>query len=84
MNNLALLYWDWGQDTKAEPLYLRCLKIYEAKLGPDHPLVATSLNNLATFYDNIGRYVQAEPLYQAALKSVKPNSGQITSTWPKA
>ena len=28
----------------------RSLKISEAKLGPDHPHVATSLNNLAGLY----------------------------------
>ena len=34
-----------GRYAEAEPLYKRSLKIREAKLGPDHPDVATSLNN---------------------------------------
>jgi len=68
LNNLAALYDDIGAYGQAEPLYQRALKIYEKKLGPDHPNVATSLNNLAELYRAMGAYSQAEPLYQRALK----------------
>jgi CHAT domain-containing protein len=68
MNNLAALYAAMGQYAKAEPLYRRCLEIFEAKLGKDHPDVAQSLNNLAALYDDMGQYAKAEPLYRRSLK----------------
>ena len=46
--SLANLYSHMGQYTKAEPLCIRALAIWEKKLGAEHPRVATSLNNLAT------------------------------------
>ena len=48
-----------GQYAKAEPLYLRSLKIWEAKLAKDHPDVARSLNNLAWLYVSMGQYAKA-------------------------
>ena len=45
----ALLFKVRGYDyAAARALYERALKIREKALGPDHPLVATSLNNLAS------------------------------------
>ena len=41
LNNLAGLYQAMGQYAKAEPLYQARLEIKEAKLGKDHPDVAT-------------------------------------------
>ena len=43
------------------------LDIREKALGPDHPLVGTSLNNLAELYRSHGRYAEAEPLYERSL-----------------
>lgn len=62
-----LVYRTQGQYAQAGPLYQRALAIKEKALGPEHPLVATSLNNLAAPYDDQGQYAQAEPLYQRAL-----------------
>jgi len=50
MSNLALLYQDKGDSAKAEPLYVRVLKVREETLGPDNPQVANSLSNLGTLY----------------------------------
>ena len=44
--------------------YKRSLAIREKALGPDHPLVGTSLNNLAGLYQSQGRYAEAEPLHK--------------------
>jgi tetratricopeptide (TPR) repeat protein len=57
-----------GRYAEAEALLKRALKIDEAKLGIDHPDVATSLSNLARLYAELGRYAEAEPLYQRSLK----------------
>ena len=62
-----LVYRTQGQYAQAGPLYQRALAIKEKALGPEAPLVATSLNNLAALYDDQGQYAQAEPLYQRAL-----------------
>src|ERR1700753_3524537 len=42
-----------GEYGRAEPLYLECLKIREAKYGPVHPEVAEVLKDLAHLYSNI-------------------------------
>ena len=56
-----------GKFPDAIPLAQRSLELKEKVLGPDHPIVATSLNNLAALYQATGQYAQAEPLYQRTL-----------------
>lgn len=67
-NNLAALYADFAQYTRAEPLYRRALKIWEKALGKDHPNVASALNNLAGLLSAQGNYAQADPLYRRAME----------------
>jgi tetratricopeptide (TPR) repeat protein len=73
-----------GAYTKAEPLYVRALDIREKALGPNHPLVATSLNNLALLYKAQGAYAKAEPLYTRALaiaeKALGPNHPLVATS----
>jgi tetratricopeptide (TPR) repeat protein len=52
-----------GAYEKAEPLYLKALKIHQKVLGEEHPSTATSYNNLAELYKSMGTYEKAEPLY---------------------
>ena len=54
--------------TEAEPLYLRALRIWEQRLGSEHPDLATPLNGLANLYREQGKYAEAEPLFQRALR----------------
>lgn len=68
LNNLAGLYYDLGDYSRAEPLYKRSLAIREKIFGTDHPNVATCLNNLAIIYKSQGDYIRAEPLYKRSLK----------------
>ena len=72
-----------GRYADAEPLYRRSLAILEAKLGPDHPDVATGLNNLAALYRAQGRYAEAEPLYRRSLAIREASSAPTTPTWPQ-
>ena len=65
-----------GQYTKVEPLYQRSLKMYEVRLGKDHPYVADYLNNLAIQYNNMGQYAKAEPLFQRSLKIHEAKQGK--------
>jgi len=56
-----------GHYADAEPLFRRSLAIREKALGPEHPLVATSLGNLAVLYRAQVRHSVAEPLFKRAL-----------------
>ena len=51
-----------GKIDSAIPLVEKSLAIREKALGPEHPLVATSLNSLAGLYQTKGDYARAEPL----------------------
>jgi tetratricopeptide (TPR) repeat protein len=65
---LAALYYEQGNYSGVEPLYLQSLAVREQQLGADHPDVANSLNNLAYLYQVQGRYGEAEPLLLRALQ----------------
>src|SRR5258708_189253 len=67
LHDLVPLYQAQRHYAKADPLFERSLKIYEAKLGKDHPYVATSLNSLALLFQAQGLYAKAEALYLRSL-----------------
>jgi hypothetical protein len=56
---LAEVYFDERRYTDAESLTRRSASLAEAALGPDHPLVASSLHNLAAIYHAQGHYAKA-------------------------
>ena len=58
-NHFGNIYCHLGLYQKAEPLYLKYLKISEKVLGEEHPSTATSYNNLAFFYYGQGDYNRA-------------------------
>src|SRR6476619_7125062 len=53
-----------GKYSEALPLAQRVLSTREKALGPNHPLVATSLFNLAELYRVQGRYGEAESFFK--------------------
>ena len=65
--NLALLYYDKGENDRAEPLYRRALNVLEKTLGPEHPEIAKALHNLGILYRAKKDYVHAESSFQRAL-----------------
>ena len=75
LNEMALLYYDQGRYSEAEPLYLQSLELYKKLLGKEHPKIAASLNNLAEIYKSQGRYSEAEPLYEKALEIAETKLG---------
>lgn len=79
LNNLALSYFNEGKYDKAEPLYLRALKIKKKKLGDKHPEFANTLNNLAFLYLYQNKYDEAEPLL---LKSLEINKKVLGENHP--
>jgi CHAT domain-containing protein len=56
-----------GQVARAEPAFQRSLAIYEARLGPEHLLVAESLHNLGELYRFLGQNARAAALFQRSL-----------------
>ena len=68
LHNLAQLYQETGDYTKAMSLCKRALKISEKAVGLMHPSTATALNTLATLYRDTGDYTNAEPLFKRALQ----------------
>ncbi len=68
---LGRFYKGQGFFLSAKPWYKQCLSVTRARLGADHPAVATSLNELATLYHFGGCYSEAESLYLQALELSK-------------
>jgi tetratricopeptide (TPR) repeat protein len=67
MGQLAVLLDARALYRQSEPLKRQALAIGEARLGPDHPEVATRLNNLAQLLQDTDRLEEAEPLMRRAL-----------------
>ena len=67
MNDAATLFQDKAQFARAEPLLVQALTLQEARFGPDHPEVATSVHNLAHLLWTTGRMAAAEPLLGRAV-----------------
>jgi CHAT domain-containing protein/tetratricopeptide (TPR) repeat protein len=66
--NLAVLYYDRGLYSKAEPLYLKVMEIRERSLGSEHIELAETVNNLAALYHSTGRYGAAESGYKRCIE----------------
>jgi tetratricopeptide (TPR) repeat protein len=67
LNSLGELYRRQGRARDAERMFLRALAVKEARLGADHPDVATTLTNLGLLYVAGGRDQTAAPLLERAL-----------------
>ncbi len=67
-DRLGNFYKSQGFYELSQPWLIKCLQAAKARMGNDHPDVATSLNNLAGLYYSQGCYSEAESLYLQALK----------------
>ena len=68
-----------GKYAEAEPLYGRALRIGEASLGPDHPIVATVAENLAAVLRQLGREDEARKLEERAAAIRKKGKPQLSA-----
>jgi tetratricopeptide (TPR) repeat protein len=75
MNQLGSLFYAKSRYAEAEPLMRRALAITEARYGPDHPTVASSLNNLAEMLRATNRLAEAEPMVRRALAITEASHG---------
>lgn len=69
LNHLAKIYVAQNKQSELEPIYKRCLVIWEKTPGDKHDLlVMNGLKNLAGFYAWQGKYAEAEPLFRRCLE----------------
>ncbi|HEU5057378.1 MAG TPA: serine/threonine-protein kinase, partial [Kofleriaceae bacterium] len=61
-NNLGAVYWQRGELAAAARELEQAVRLREAALGDEHPLVASSLSNLGAVRRLEGRYDEAEAL----------------------
>ena len=84
LNALGMAHFNLNQYETAEPLFLRVLKITEARRDAARFSEAASvLNNLATVYSNTGDYARAERAYRRSLQikeqQLGPNEPSIAT-----
>ncbi len=73
---IARFYHAKGAYTQALPWSQQGYVVAEARLGTDHPDVATTLNDLAHLYYVQGHYNEAEPLHRRALSIYEKQLGK--------
>jgi len=71
LENLAAFHEGLSENDKAEPLYLRALKVFERALGDTHPRFITSLNFVGSFYEQSERYDESARYFARALSATE-------------
>ncbi|MBC8165566.1 MAG: tetratricopeptide repeat protein [Bryobacteraceae bacterium] len=75
IENLAGIFRDESDYLKAEPLYVRAVRIREAAFGPNSPELISALDSLAYTYFGLSRWAEAEALYQRLLALWEMSAG---------
>jgi tetratricopeptide (TPR) repeat protein len=80
----ASAFYDQGNYRQAIVIARQSLSVAEENLGPDHPVVATTLNFLGLIYFKQGQYEQAQPLFKRSLaimeKALGPEHPDVALT----
>ncbi|RFU25604.1 hypothetical protein B7463_g10737, partial [Scytalidium lignicola] len=78
----GLIDLDLNQPEKALSPFETALQIREEKLGPEDPLIASSINNIALAYTEIGDLDKAYEMHQRAIKiRLDTNSDRIGNSY---
>eukprot|EP00736_Rhodelphis_marinus_P006813 Rmarinus@m.20934 len=75
IRNLALVYANQGQFTKAEPLFLQSLEQNRRDLGESHEETLRSMQRLAVTYEKLNKNDMAESLYATRLQKLQDKYG---------
>ncbi|MEM1366534.1 MAG: tetratricopeptide repeat protein [Cyanobacteria bacterium P01_H01_bin.15] len=82
INDLAVFYWEQGQNDRAEKLQQKVIDIERRVLSSDDANFAISLSVLALLFKGQGKYEEAEPLYSEAIaidrKSLPPEHPNLS------
>lgn len=76
LGNLGGLYYQKGDDEKAESFWSRALTMRQQVFAPEHPEVAVALNRLADVYYRKGETAKAEEHYAQGLAILKKAVGE--------
>eukprot|EP00505_MAST-04D_sp_SCG-Rhode-Island_P004308 Stramenopile-MAST_4_protein_4308 len=84
-NNMASVYDDQGEYTKALAFYDKSLAINLKVFGPDHPSTARTYGNMASVYKTDGEYTQALAFHEKCLaiqlKTLGPDHPDTAGTY---
>ncbi|HMX29814.1 MAG TPA: CHAT domain-containing protein, partial [Blastocatellia bacterium] len=72
---VASLYLEKAEFTKAEPLYLQALDVWTRAIGAEHPNVARIHTNLANLYNSTGRVAKAAESLKRSLDITEKTLG---------
>jgi tetratricopeptide (TPR) repeat protein len=75
LNQAGGYLWARAQPRAAADAFVSALTIYEARLGPDHPEVATSLSNLGLVLGDLEEFQAARDAHQRALTILEARLG---------
>ncbi|CAF4201813.1 unnamed protein product [Rotaria sordida] len=82
---LARVYEDMGENSKALKYYGKNLEFKQKTLPPNHPNLATSYNNIGLVYYNMGEYSKALSSHERSLEIQKtalpPNHPDLASSY---
>jgi tetratricopeptide (TPR) repeat protein len=76
MSNLAILTGEDGDLVRERELLDQALAIQKKTLGPNHPLVASTLNSIGATLLQTGDYPSARDHYQRALVLLQQKDGE--------
>lgn len=77
---LAKIYYQLHKYDESEKLFKSALELYEAILGKEHPIVASTLNNIGENYLALGKYDLAETSLKKALEINEKKLGKTHSS----
>ncbi|CAF1192313.1 unnamed protein product [Didymodactylos carnosus] len=84
-NNIAVVYKNMGDYSKALTYYEQTLELELKTLGPNHPSMATTYNNIGGIYNDMGDYSKALTYYEQTLelqlKTLGPNHPSVATTY---
>ncbi|CAF1363475.1 unnamed protein product [Rotaria sordida] len=82
---LARVYEDMGENSKALTYYEKDLEFEQKTLPPNHPNLATTYNQIGLVYQNMGEYSKAltyfEKDLEITLKALPPNHPDLAASY---
>ncbi|CAF4178891.1 unnamed protein product, partial [Rotaria sordida] len=83
--NVASVYDNMGEYSKALSSYERALHIDKKVLPPNHPDLASDYNNIGSVYENMGEYSKALSSYERSLEirkiALPPNHPDLAASY---